>query len=120
VKDGSVTRPANRHAIGRHNQASFTRRPGKNMPVAGEVGRGVDHPLREHDLAGEPPARVGAAELGGGRGDVGDGVPVLLLLILLLLSVAVGGRRRGGGGEEGTGEGASARLGVGAPGGLRL
>jgi hypothetical protein len=49
------------------------------------VGRGVDHPLGEHDLAGEPPARVGAAEPGGGRRDVRDKVPLLLFVMLVLL-----------------------------------
>lgn len=73
MKNGSVTEPANRDAVRRHDHASFAGRSGRNMPVAGEVGRGVDHPLGEHDLAGEPEALVGAAELGCGRGDVGDG-----------------------------------------------
>ena len=107
----------------------LSRTRGEDGPVGGEVGRGIDHPLRKHDLAREPPARVGAAEPGGGRRrrDASDGELVLVLVILLhmlvvllLLLVATGGCGRGLGGEEGSGEGTGARLGVGAPGGLRL
>ena len=66
------------------------------LPVAGEAGRGVDHPLGEHDLAGEPAALVGAAELGCGRGDVGDGG-----IMAAFVSGVGGGRGHGGrGGDE--------------------
>jgi hypothetical protein len=37
------------------------------------VGRGVDHPLGQHDLAGEPAKLVGVAEPFRGRGYVSDG-----------------------------------------------
>lgn len=122
MKNGSVTEPANRDAVRRHDHASFAGRPGRNMPVAGEVGRGVDHPLREHDLAGEPAALVGAAELGCGRGDVGDGG----IMATAVVGIGGGWGLVGGGGggglgrQEGVGEAARARLGVGAAGGLGL
>uniref|UniRef100_A0A0E0IKM0 Uncharacterized protein n=1 Tax=Oryza nivara TaxID=4536 RepID=A0A0E0IKM0_ORYNI len=73
--------------------------------VGGEVGRSVSHPLREHDLAGEPAARIGAAKLGSGLGDGG-----LMIALAVALHCCVGSGR--GRGQKGVGEAAGARLGL--------
>lgn len=77
------------------------------------MGRSVSHPLREHDLAGEPAARIGAAKLGSGLGDGG-----LMIALAVALHCCVGSGR--GRGQKGVGEAAGARLGVSAAGRLGL
>lgn len=113
MENGSISEPANGDAVARDDQAPFPGRSGKNMPVGGEVGRSVSHPLREHDLAGEPAARIGAAKLGSGLGDGG-----LMIALAVALHCCVGSGR--GRGQKGVGEAAGARLGVSAAGRLGL